>query len=184
MVLRKNRDDRQTGMNTGEQGRSGGDGAEYGGGAGAGARARAGARAGRGARERTGRGARGRYGAGDRARQGGGGRGKRKKGPSKTSGAISVGMGIFGMIWTFSLYVHNGPGFEALFGVIFVFMCLLHATFNFQSVKQQEAIDRGEIPDPDKKGRGRYPVYRVKRKPARMVSRTRKDGAGGVSLGR
>lgn len=65
-----------------------------------------------------------------------------KRQPSKKSGLISVIMGMFGMLWTVAAYLQKGPGMAPLFGLIFVFFCMIHASYNFQGVKRREMAQR------------------------------------------
>lgn len=120
----------------------------------------------------------GRRETGSRPEQGRGQQKKKPKGPSRGSGALSVGLGIFGIIWTYTIYRQNGFGGNVLFGFVFIVMCLAHAAYNFRAVSRQEAIERGEIPDEKDSvkteiaaagSKRRYPVYRVKSKPMRSV---------------
>lgn len=121
--------------------------------------------------------------------------GKKPRGPSRASGALSIAMALFGLFWAYTLYKQKGLGWEPVFGVVFAGLCLGHAAYNFRAVSRQEAIARGDIPDPQKEAeaaaaagrgangqrrQGRYPVYRVKAKPKRLL---KKKGAAATGVG-
>lgn len=75
------------------------------------------------------------------------------RGPSFMGGILSIAVGIFGIIWTI-VAVNIGGGFVALFGIIFVFVAIVSAVYNFKNATGKnrysafDLTDGEEEPDP------------------------------------
>lgn len=75
------------------------------------------------------------------------------RGSSFYSGIISIGVALFGVLWTI-LAASSGGGFFALFGVIFIIIAVTTAVYNFKNATGKnryssfDITDGGEEPDP------------------------------------
>ena len=75
------------------------------------------------------------------------------RGPSMMGGVVSILIGLFGVIWTFSV-LSMGGGFFALFGVIFIAIAIVQAVYHFKNATNKnrystfDIVDDNEEPDP------------------------------------
>lgn len=75
------------------------------------------------------------------------------RGPSMMGGISSVAAVLFGVIWTF-LAAGSGGGVFALFGLVFIFLAISSAVYNFKNAtgenrySEYDICDANEEPDP------------------------------------
>lgn len=76
------------------------------------------------------------------------------RGPSFMSGIGNIAAVVFGIFWTFTAMSMGAPGFFPVFGVIFVFIGIAGAIYNFRNATSEnrysayDITDSGEETDP------------------------------------
>ena len=72
--------------------------------------------------------------------------------PSMMSAAMSVIVGIFGVVWT--IIAANISGIMAIFGIIFIIIAIVQAVYHYKNATSQnryssfDVVDSAEEPDP------------------------------------
>jgi hypothetical protein len=75
------------------------------------------------------------------------------RGPSMMGGAMSIGMAIFGVLWTVVVF-GSGGGIFAAFGLVFIGIAIVQAVYHFKNASGKnryssfDIVDGQEEPDP------------------------------------
>lgn len=68
------------------------------------------------------------------------------RGPSMMGGIMGIAVAIFGVVWTI-IAVGIGAGFMAIFGIIFIFVAIVQAIYNFKNAISKNRYSAFDIVD-------------------------------------
>lgn len=71
------------------------------------------------------------------------------RGPSMMSGAASVAVAIFGLIWTAGAASIGAPGVMVLFGVVFIVIAIIQGIYAFSNATRKNRFSTWDITDTD-----------------------------------
>ena len=68
------------------------------------------------------------------------------RGPSMMGGVMSIIVGLFGIVWTI-IAASMGGGFIAIFGILFIFVAIIQAVYNFKNATSENRYSEFDITD-------------------------------------